>query len=208
MQQGDLSGKPRVLHGDANGQYRVSINGNSGVGKSTTGAALATLLGVPFISLDRLFWNPGWVQSSPEEFTAKLRKALEAAPNGWVVDGNYNSKGATFVQHEATDIIWLDPPFWRYFPRLLWRTFLRLARVGQPCSPGCDESFREVFFSKDSIIWVAITHHRPMQARMRDKMRDDDLGKKIRRLGGGKAEFRAWWAAVENQVGRESPFFL
>ncbi len=40
----------------------------------------------------------------------------------------------------------LDPPFVLYFPRVFVRTILRLIGLGTPCSPGCNESFREVFF--------------------------------------------------------------
>ncbi|KAI0708931.1 hypothetical protein C8T65DRAFT_649420 [Cerioporus squamosus] len=46
----------------------------------------------------------------------------------------------------------LDPPLALYFPRLCWRTLLRLLAIAPPRSTGCEESPREVFFSTNSIL--------------------------------------------------------
>lgn len=66
---------------------------------------MAALLGVPYISLDVLFWQPGWEITPTDEFRAKVRAALDRADGGWVVDGNYTSRLGTMVHDEATDII-------------------------------------------------------------------------------------------------------
>ncbi|KAJ7607227.1 hypothetical protein FB45DRAFT_1062442 [Roridomyces roridus] len=147
------------LLGDANGRYRIRIVGNCGAGKSTVGKRLADILGVPFISLDALYWNPDWVQSSPSELRKKVAQALAAAPNGWVVDGNYSVKAGTMIDDAETDVIWLDPPLALTLSRVIRRTFLRLLRLVPPCSPGCSERFTEVFFSKSSVVWWCISHH-------------------------------------------------
>ncbi len=47
----------------------------------------------------------------------------------------------------------LDPPLLLYFPRLCWRTFLRLLGFVPPCTTGCEESLWDIFFSRESIIW-------------------------------------------------------
>ena len=73
--------------------------------QSTLGAELAALLGVPFISLDTLFWLPGWAETPTDEFRTKVRVALDQDTRGWVVDGNYTQRLGTIVQNEATDII-------------------------------------------------------------------------------------------------------
>ncbi|KIJ65430.1 hypothetical protein HYDPIDRAFT_110500 [Hydnomerulius pinastri MD-312] len=44
---------------------------------STLGQKLAEILCVPYISLDRLFWGPGWVENGGGE----LRRRLNAAPD-------------------------------------------------------------------------------------------------------------------------------
>ena len=128
---------------------------------------------MPCILLDTIFWRPGWQRCPADEFRAAVRAALDQSPRGWVVDGNYTSKIGTMVTDAATDVICepyrvsvsitsadgralsapgLDPPLVLYFPRLCWRTLLRLFRVEEQCSAGCEESARKAFFSRESII--------------------------------------------------------
>ncbi|KAJ7779161.1 AAA domain-containing protein [Mycena metata] len=201
---------PLPLLGDGHGRYRVHVVGNSGVGKSTTGKELAELLGVPFISLDTFFWNPGWKMSTNEEMRSKVEAALADAPNGWVVDGNYTRRIGTIVEESSTDVVWLDPPLALYLPRLIWRTFLRLFRLREPCSPDCPEQVSEVFFSKESIIWWCITQHRPARVRERARMAQIGFGvgsniqgQKMRRLGGWGGELRAWFSDVRRMLQNE-----
>lgn len=73
-------------------------------GQSTLGAELASVLGVPYISLDSFFWNPNWVESTPEEFRAKVQQRLAEIEGGWVVDGNYTSRLGWLIE-ERTDAI-------------------------------------------------------------------------------------------------------
>jgi hypothetical protein len=63
------------------------------------------MLNVPFISLDTLYFTPGWGHISTSEFRAKLKAALEDAPNGWVVDGNYGNRLGNILQSRSTDMI-------------------------------------------------------------------------------------------------------
>ncbi|TFK33253.1 hypothetical protein BDQ12DRAFT_707340 [Crucibulum laeve] len=200
MQQNDVH--PPLL-GDRQGRYRVQVVGNSGSGKSTTGLALAKLLGVPCISLDRLFWKPNWEQSTREEFQAKIRAALDEAEGGWVVDGLYTKKGGLIVAEQATDIIWLDPPLLLYLPRIIVRTFLRLFRREPPCSPGCEESVKEIFFSKESIIWWCLSQHWVVRRRSWARMQEIGLGigsdverRKMRRIGGWGSQLKQWFSQV------------
>ncbi|KAJ6532894.1 hypothetical protein DFH09DRAFT_1181821 [Mycena vulgaris] len=196
------------LIGDANGKYRVHIVGNSGgAGKSTAGKHLAELLGVPFISLDTLFWKPGWKQSSKDELREKVLEALASAPNGWVVDGNYSARVGSIVQDSSTDVIWLDPPLILYLPRIIIRTVLRLLRLRAPCSPGCPEMLSEVLFSKESIIWWCITQHGPVRKREGARMSEIGIGvgtniegQKMRRIGGWGRELREWFAEVKRML--------
>ncbi|KAJ6629811.1 hypothetical protein B0H10DRAFT_1985450 [Mycena sp. CBHHK59/15] len=192
-----LSMAPPPLLGDARGKYRVHVVGNCGAGKSTVGAQLAALLGVPFISLDTLFWKSGWGQSTNEEMRARVERALAAATDGWVVDGNYARRIGTIVEDAATDTLWLDPPLALTLPRVVVRTFLRMLRLQAPCSPGCPERVMEVFFSRESIVWWCITHHGIVRRREGARMAQiglgvgsDVRGQKMRRLvgsGGGVA---------------------
>ncbi|KAK7052029.1 hypothetical protein R3P38DRAFT_2858141 [Favolaschia claudopus] len=198
---------PPPLIGDGQGRYRIHIVGNSG---NTIGKKLADALGVPFISLDTYFWQPGWKQSTNDEMREKVTKALADASDGWVVDGNYTRRIGTIVEESSTDVIWLDPPLALYLPRVIWRTFLRLVRLREPCSPGCPEMVTEVFFSRESIVWWCITQHGPVRRREAARMTriglgvgSDVDGQKMRRLGGWGKELDMWFAEVQHMVKQE-----
>lgn len=194
-----------ALLGDGQGRYRVHIIGNSGSGKSTTGAALAAILGVPLLSLDTVMWKPGWGQTPHDEFQAVVKSYIDQhQESGWVADGDYMR---LLLHEEATDVIWLDPPLLLYFPRLVIRTFLRLFRLRPPCAPGCKERFGEVFFSKDSIIWWCISNHWTSRRRNQDMMQQIGIGigseverRRMRRIGGWGSELKRWLSDVQKMV--------
>lgn len=73
--------------------------------QSTLGQELAALLNLPFISLDTLYWGPGWREATRDEFVANVRAALDKSPHGWVIDGNYTNKVGSLITDLATDII-------------------------------------------------------------------------------------------------------
>jgi adenylate kinase family enzyme len=99
--------------------------GGSCVGKTTVSRRLAAILGVPHIELDALHHDPGWSEASAEEFQARVRAAVDAAPEGWVADGNYRSKLGSFVLERADTVVHLEPPLLRTFGRALRRTITR-----------------------------------------------------------------------------------
>ncbi|KAJ7281050.1 hypothetical protein C8J57DRAFT_1300735 [Mycena rebaudengoi] len=198
------------LTGDGQGRYRVHLVGNSGSGKTTLGKQLAHILNVPFISLDTLFWSSGWVKSTREEMLEKVEKAMAEAENGWVIDGNYNSKLGRFIESNSTDEIWLDPPLVLYFPRIVIRTFLRLLRLREPCSPGCLEMPQEVFFSKESILWWCLSNHWVVRRREQARFQQIGIGvgsnihsQKMRRMGGWGGQLRAWLRDVRDMFERK-----
>ncbi|KAG7441469.1 uncharacterized protein BT62DRAFT_908161 [Guyanagaster necrorhizus] len=194
------------LIGDGRGLYKIHILGNS-VEQSTLAARLSLILGIPHISLDQLFWEPNWKAASEDEFRAKIRAAMEQSPNGWIIDGNYQRHGATVAQEQATDVIWLDPPLMLYFPRILVRTLLRLTGVLPPCSPGCPESLKGVFFNRDSILLRCLTQHRVNRQRGESRMKEIGVGvgsqlenRKMRRLGGWGNDLETWVKSIKDMV--------
>ncbi|KAK0488033.1 AAA domain-containing protein [Armillaria luteobubalina] len=197
----------RPLIGDSQGRYRIHIVGNSGTGKSTVAKKLSQILDIPYVSLDSLFWRPNWEETPHAEFKALVSKTMNDNPNGWIIDGNYQNHVGKLVQDTATDIIWLDPPFLLYFPRVLVRTFLRLIGLETPCSPGCKESFREVLFSRNSILCWCWCDHRVHRERGGNRMKEIGLGvgsdvenQRMRRLGGWGKELSEWIKRVESMV--------
>ena len=138
--------------------------GSTGSGKTTVARALAQRLGVPHVELDALFWQPGWVETPPDEFRARVAARLDAH-DSWVVDGNYNSRLGTSVLEHADQIVWLDLPFRVTFWRLLRRTVRRL-RVHELLWGDNSETFRGAFLSRDSILLFALkTYRRGRRAR-------------------------------------------
>ncbi|PFH49507.1 hypothetical protein AMATHDRAFT_63111 [Amanita thiersii Skay4041] len=210
---GNLHLFPALL-GSPTGQFRVHIIGNSGSGKAcllvtTVGKKLAAILGLPFVSLDELRWKPNWVQTPSDEYREAVRNTLDAYNQGWVVEGNSHSTLGNLVTEKATDVIWLDPPLVLYFPRLLWRTLLRLLRIEPPCSTGCEETIRETFFSRDSIILSCLMRHSVVRVRARKMMERYGLGVgrsqedwKMRRIGGWGGQLREWLEGVRRMVGK------
>ncbi|KAJ7281039.1 hypothetical protein C8J57DRAFT_1564519 [Mycena rebaudengoi] len=109
-------------------------------------------------------------QSTKDEMRERVEKALDEADGSWIVDGNYKRRIGSIVEDNCTDVIsrdtsivGLDPPLALYFPRLIIRTFLRMFRLREPCSPGCPEMAMEMFVSKESIVWWCLTHHWPVR---------------------------------------------
>ncbi|TFK23585.1 hypothetical protein FA15DRAFT_670403 [Coprinopsis marcescibilis] len=198
------------LFGDGRGNFRIQVLGNSGSGKTTTARQLAHTLNLPLISLDTLFWQPGWKPTPKDQMTAKVKQTLETFGNSWVVEGDYFKMIGTVVTDATTDIIWLDPPLLLYFPRLVLRTIQRLLGLVDPCSPGCNERLSETVLSRDSIILYCLTNHFPNRRRNLGKMSQFglDMGtdvdhRRMRRVGGWGREYVEWMAAVEAEHRRE-----
>ncbi len=134
---------------------RINVVGTSGSGKSTFGRKLAAALAVPYIEMDALFWKPNWQETSNAEFFPKLEHALTA--EAWVLDGNY-TRTLSLKWRRTQMVIWLDFPL----PMIFWRAVTRA--VGYALSKkelwkntGNTESFRKIFFSRDSILLWTLT---------------------------------------------------
>jgi adenylate kinase family enzyme len=134
------------------------VFGQSGSGKTTLGRAIGEALGVPAIELDALYHQANWEPTPDDEFRAKVLSALEAHPEGWVVDGNYRViREITIPRADA--IVRLRLPWRVVYPRLVWRTLSRSWRR-QELWNGNRESFRLAFTSRESILLWGISHWR------------------------------------------------
>jgi adenylate kinase family enzyme len=139
---------------------RISVRGVTGSGKSTLARALGEALGLRVIELDAINWQrPGWDMLTTEEFRGQLTDAIAAAPDGWVVEGNYSAVADIYMAQIDT-LVWLNLPwrvsFTRMVRRTLRRTFTKELLWGTQ-----HESLRTQLFSrKDSLWWWGIHHHR------------------------------------------------
>jgi len=129
----------------------------SSCGKTTLGRELARRLDVPFVELDALHHGPGWTEATAEELRAKVKPVV--AGDGWVIDGGYWGKLGDLVLANADVVVWLDLPVRVWLPRLVRRTVRRVARREVLWNSN-RESLRNVFFSRNSLIWYALSNHR------------------------------------------------
>lgn len=121
---------------------RVLIIGPCGAGKSTLARELGARLGLPVFHMDRLNWQPGWVESSKDEIRARLRDIT--GTDRWLIDGNY---GGTLAERlaRADTVVYLDYPIRLCVTRLLRRIWTYRGRSRPDMPEGCPERFDLAF---------------------------------------------------------------
>ena len=117
---------------------RIVIIGCGGAGKSTLARRLGEKLDIPVVHLDQLWWKPGWVESSREEFDAKL--AVELAKSQWIMDGNFNRTIPERIARCDT-IIYLDFNRVTCLMGVLKRVLTTYGKVRPDMGEGCPERF-------------------------------------------------------------------
>lgn len=111
---------------------RILVTGNAGAGKSTLGREVARVLGLPFHSLDRIVWQPGWKRTSRED-QARMIAELTSGER-WVIDG------VSFEVQECADaVVFLDVPRRVAFRRVFLRNWRFLFRSRPELPPRCPE---------------------------------------------------------------------
>ena len=115
---------------------RIIIIGCGGAGKSTLARKLGEVLDLPVVHLDKLFWKPGWVETSREEFDALL--AQELAKDKWIMDGNFNRTMPERMKRCDT-IIYLDFSRLAGLMGVLKRVITTYGKVRPDMGEGCPE---------------------------------------------------------------------
>ena len=134
---------------------RIALVGSGGAGKSTLATRLGAATGLPVVHLDRLYWSPGWVEPSPEDWAARV-EALVAQPT-WILDGNF---GATaHLRIDAADLVVLvDTPRWRCLWRVLARRLRHRGTNRPDMADGCPERLDRTFVHW---VWIFPREKRP-----------------------------------------------
>ena len=147
----------------------VAVIGPSCSGKTTTAGRLAEILDLPHIELDGLHFGPNWVEAPAELMQERVRAALDAAPDRWVVDGNYFGKLGPLVLDRADTIVWIDVPYRTVIRRVLRRTCSRLITREELWQSGNRERLRDTF-GRESIVAYVLTRHRGFERRWAERL--------------------------------------
>jgi adenylate kinase family enzyme len=166
---------------------RINVKGTSGSGKSTFAAEAARRLDVPYVELDALHHGPNWTEPTDEEFRTRVRDAMGTAPDGWVIDGNYEGKLGDLVLGAADTIVWLDLPFRLKFRRLWRRTDERI-RDDVELWSGNRESWRTALWGRESLFAWMVRGHFSQRRQWPRRFAGDPRFVRLRSV----AEARAW----------------
>ncbi|HMM88458.1 DNA topology modulation protein [Bradyrhizobium sp.] len=136
---------------------RVLVMGSSGSGKSTFARRLSGIAGLPFVSLDALYWKPGWVASDNAEFGHRVAEV--ARQPQWVMDGNFMRHGAGELRRQSSDtVIWFDLPRRTCMLGITKRIFTTYGEVRPEMAEGCPEKIDFEFFR---YVWTYRQAQRP-----------------------------------------------
>ena len=126
---------------------RVCIIGCGGAGKSTLAVRLGSLLDLPVVHLDAVYWKPDW-QKPPQEEWQRRHTAL-CARDAWILDGNY---GSTMKERIAAGdtVILLALPRFTCLLQVFRRAIRHLGRSRPDIHPGC----REQLPDREFLEWI------------------------------------------------------
>lgn len=125
---------------------KVLVIGSGGAGKSTFAHRLGAALNVEVVHLDKLYWQPGWVEPPKPEWRATVEELLKR--DAWIMDGNYS--GTLDIRFAACDtIIFLD------MPRMLclWRVLKRFVMYRHQRRPDMADGCREKL-NPEFVLWI------------------------------------------------------
>jgi adenylate kinase family enzyme len=136
---------------------RVLVMGSSGSGKSTFVRRLADITGLPSVSIDAIFWKPGWVASATQEFQLRMLAATQQPR--WIMDGNYTASGTGELRRELADtVIWFDLPRITCMLGIFRRIAVSYGQVRPEMAAGCPEKIDFEFFR---YVWDYRRQQRP-----------------------------------------------
>jgi len=151
---------------------RIAMRGVTGSGKSTLARGLGEALGLPVIELDAIHWRqPNWQPLPREEFRRSVSEALAAAPQGWIVEGNYSAVADLYLA-EADTLIWINLPWRVSFGRVVKRTYARVVDRKLLWGAQRESFWTQLLDPRNSIIWWSVHHHRQSVRQTRQFMEE------------------------------------
>jgi adenylate kinase family enzyme len=147
---------------------RILVMGSSGSGKSTFSRRLSAITGIPMVSIDALFWKPGWVESDRAEFRERLAEVTRQPR--WIMDGNYASADGEVRRDISDTVIWFDLPRSTCMIGILTRIARSYGKVRPEMAPGCPEKIDLEFFR---YVWNYRRDQRPKLKAFFEGLRPD-----------------------------------
>jgi len=135
---------------------RILVMGSPGSGKSTFARRLSQVTGIPVVSLDALYWRPGWQPSDAAEFQARVAEAVRLPR--WIIDGDYIWWAGDIRRGVADAVIWFDLPRRTCMVGLMNRIATSYGRVRPEMAEGCPERINLEFFR---YVWTYRREQRP-----------------------------------------------
>ena len=117
---------------------RIMIIGCGGSGKSTLARQLGEKTGLPVVHLDKLFWRPGWVNITREEFDVVHNAAIEEKK--WILDGNFDRTMEPRIRRCDT-VVYLDFSRIDCLCGVMKRILTTYGKVRPDMGDGCPERF-------------------------------------------------------------------
>ena len=117
---------------------RIMIIGCGGSGKSTLARQLGEKTGLPVVHLDKLFWRPGWVNLTREEFDVVHNAAIEEKK--WILDGNFDRTMEPRIRRCDT-VVYLDFSRMACLLGVMKRILTTYGKVRPDMGDGCPERF-------------------------------------------------------------------
>lgn len=131
------------------------MTGNSGSGKSTFAVTLGSILDLPVIHLDQLYWQPDGMRVPQELFWAGVEQAVQS--DRWVFEG-FNIETFDLRASRADTIVFLDISRLR----CVWRLATgRGHRLGVPISPNKTRVSLRAMFKFLRWVWIFPSDRRP-----------------------------------------------
>jgi adenylate kinase family enzyme len=142
---------------------RILIIGCGGAGKSTLARRLGEILHIEVFHLDKLYWQPNWIEPPKDVWKSTLEEILKR--DSWIMDGNFG--GTMEMRLQACDTaIFLDLPPTVCLYRILKRR-LKYRNTNRPdMTVGCNE---KVDFKFLGWIWNYRKINKPKVTELLDK---------------------------------------
>ena len=121
---------------------KILIIGSGGAGKSTMARRLHEAIGIETIHLDKVFWQPNWVETPKDEWEKTIENLLKK--DSWIMDGNFG--GTMETRFAACDtVIFLDMPrtvcLWQAYKRFLFYNGDSRPDMAEECGEKFDLEF-------------------------------------------------------------------